>query len=241
MTLSKELDYRLRWLDFDRYGRIQPTAILDLLQDVATLQAEEMGIGHDAMLAKGVFWAIVRMKYEIVREPSHYEVVSVRTWPHTLTSFSFLRDFHIRDANGELLVKASSEWVLMDAETRKFAKVKDNYDGPTDFDDTRSFDRKLRKVPGFDEGNRPTFTIAPAYCDIDVNGHVNNARYPTFVVNALNPGQEGAIRSFQIDYRHELLPDSPITVHTLVESGHVLSKGAREDGNIAFACDIELR
>ena len=118
MPLSKELDYRLRYLDFDRYGRIQPTAVLDLLQDVATVHAEEIGIGRDAMVARGVFWAVVRLKYEIVRDPEYFSVVRVRTWPHTLTNFSFLRDFSICGENGELLIKASSEWVLMDVETR---------------------------------------------------------------------------------------------------------------------------
>ena len=76
--------------------------------------------------------------------------------------------------------------------------------------------------------------------DIDLNGHVNNARYPRFVIDALNPGDEGSVRSFQIDYRHEVMPGAPLAVHTLVEDGRVLSKGVREDGNVAFACAIEL-
>ena len=55
MALGMDRDYRLRWMDFDQYGRLQPFALLDMCQDVATLQAEEMGIGHDEMLARGVF------------------------------------------------------------------------------------------------------------------------------------------------------------------------------------------
>lgn len=240
MALEMKLDYRLRWLDFDRFGRIQPTTVLDLCQDIATIQAEDMGIGRDDMLARGVFWAIVRMKYEVVKAPAHYQVVTVHTWPHSPSSFSFMRDFHLLDEAGDLLVRASSEWVLMDVETRKFAKMKAHYDGPYDFRDERAFEGKLRKVATFDEGNRPVRTVVPAFSDIDVNGHVNNARYPRFVIDALDPGEECAIRSLQIDYRHEALPGAPLAVHTLVEDGSVLSKGVREDGNVAFACAIEL-
>ena len=240
MALGMELDYRLRWLDFDRYGRIQPTALLDLLQDVATIQAEDMGIGHDAMEARGVFWAVVRLKYEIAREPQHYQIVSVRTWPHTLTSFSFLRDYLVRDENGETLAKATSEWVLMDIEKRKFVKVKDIYEGSYDFDEARAFPDRLRKIADFKEGNRPLYTVVPAFCDIDVNGHVNNARYPSYVMNALAPDQDMRIKSLQFDYRHEVLPASPLTVQTLVEEGRVRSKGLREDGATAFACSIVL-
>lgn len=240
MGLEMTMDYRLRWMDFDQYGRMQPAAVLDIFQDMATLQAEVMGIGRADMMSEGVFWAVVRLKMEMVREPKHFQVVTVRTWPHSLTRFSFLRDFTMHDEDGNLLVKASQEWVLMDAETRKFASVKDHYAGPTDFCEDRAFEKKARKAPNFEEGNRPVATIVPSYTDIDLNGHVNNAQYANFIVNALNPGPEGRIRTLQIDYRHEALPGEPLAVHTLVEEGRVLSKGLAADGTTAFASVIEF-
>jgi len=240
MAMEMELDYRLRWLDLDRYGRIQPVTVLDLCQDVATLQAEDMGIGRDDMLKQGVFWAVVRLKYEIVREPGSYATVRVRTWPHTPSRFSFLRDFTISDTAGDLLAKATSEWVLMNVQTRKFVRMSDHYNGPTDFIEDRAFQKKPRKIVTFDEGNRPVHTVVPAFSDIDVNGHVNNARYPRFAVDALNPGEQDAIRSFQIDYRHEVLPGQPLHMHTLVQGANVLQKGVREDGQVAFACALEF-
>lgn len=240
MTLEMSLDYRLRWLDFDRYGHMRPESILDVFQDAATLQAEDMGIGRADMLAKGVFWAVVRLKYIVVHEPERFQIVTVRTWPHTLSSFSFLRDFQMLDEAGKLLVKARTEWVVMDSESRKFARVKNLYTGPTDFSTDRALDEKLRKVPDFEAGNRPVRSVVPAYTDIDANGHVNNARYTNFIVDALDPEPGKAIKSLQIDYRHEALPNTPLDVHTLVENERVLSKGVREDGNVSFACAIEL-
>ena len=241
MALEMTLDYRLRWMDFDQYGRMQPAAILDIFQDMATLHAEKLGIGRATMIEQGVFWVVIRMKMEIVREPRHFQVVSVRTWPHSLSRFSFLRDFEMSDEEGNVLVKASQEWVLMDEQTRKFASVKDYYHGSTDFVEDRMFPKKARKAPDFEEGNRPACTMAASYSDIDLNGHVNNAMYGNFIVNALNPGAEGAVKTMQIDYRYEVLPDHPFTVHTLVEDGRVLSKGVTEDGTTTFAGLIELR
>ena len=240
MALEMSLDYRLRWLDFDRYGRMRPETILDLFQDAATLQAEHMGIGRDDVMKHGVFWAIVRMKYEIVRSPKHFQVVTVRTWPHTPTSFSFLRDFEMLDEAGDVLVKASSEWVLMNLDSRKFVKVTNVLEGPYEFVADRAFDAKMRKAPNFDEDNRPAYEVTPAYSDIDLNGHVNNARYTNFVVDALDPDEHGSVKTFQIDYRHEALPGEPLVVHTHVEGNQVLLKGIRPDGNVSFACAIEL-
>lgn len=241
MALELTADYRLRWMDFDRYARMQPAAILDIFQDLATLHAEVMDIGRSRMIKDGVFWVVVRSKMEIVNEPKHFQVVHVRTWPHSLSRFSFIRDFAMYDEEGVLLVKATQEWVLMDEKTRKFASVKDYYTGPTDFCEDRAFEKRIRKAPDFEKGNRPTSTITPSYADIDLNGHVNNAVYADFVVNALNPGPEGAVKTLQIDYRHEALPDEPLTVHTFVEDDRVLLKGLNPAGEISFACAIELR
>lgn len=240
MALVMERDYRLRWMDFDRYGRMQPSAILDLCQDMATLHANELGIGGGEMMKHGVFWAVIRVKYEVVKQPEHHQIITVRTWPHSLSRFSFVRDYSLLDESGELLVKATSEWVVMDVETRKFASVKDYYAGSTDFSEERAFEKRPRKIRAFDEGNRPTCTIVPRFSDLDLNGHVNNARYANYVVNALKPTGEGSIKTFQIDYRHEVLAESPLEMHTLVEDDQVLSKGINEDGDVAFACAIDL-
>ena len=240
MALQMQRDYRLRWMDFDRYGRLQPAAVLDLFQDMAVLHAEELGIGRDAMLERNVVWVVVRTKMEIVRQPSHFQVVTVRTWPHSLSKFSFIRDFALCDEDGELLAKASQEWVLMDVTTRKFASAKDSYTGPTDFCEERMFPKKARKAPSFDEGNRPVVQVVPGYTDIDVNGHVNNAMYADYIVNAYSPGEDDCIKTLQIDYRYEVLPNEPLALHTLVEGNQVLVKALDGAGTVAFAAVLEL-
>ncbi|MBO4364803.1 MAG: hypothetical protein J5804_00740 [Eggerthellaceae bacterium] len=238
MALSMQLDYRLRWMDVDRYGRIKPSAVLDILQDVATLQANSMGIGNADMQAKGVFWVVVRLKYEVVRQPHRLQVVTARTWPHTPSRMSFLRDFAVFDEEGELLIKASSEWVVLDIETRSFVRMTDIYDGPEDFCEDRAFERKPRKIASFEGNLKRSCTLLPQYCDMDQNGHVNNARYADLAMNALNPGPEGEIVSFQIDFRHEVLPDTLLDMQVLVEDGIARIKGVRDDGDIAFACEM---
>lgn len=242
MTIEMEHDHRLRWMDFDRYGRMQPTAMLDLFQELAITHAEELGIGRDAMLENNVVWVVVRTKLEVVREPKFGSVVTVRTWPHSLSRFSFIRDFAMRDEEGNLLVKATQEWVLMDFGSRKFASAKDAYHGEHDFDDARAFESKPRKISDIDDmPEEPSYTVVPSYTDIDVNGHVNNAMYANYVVNALNPGPEGAIRTLQIDYRHEALPGVPLDLYLREDEGRIVAKALNPEGGIAFVCAIELR
>jgi len=241
MQMWSEHEYRLRWMDFDRYGRMQPAAVLDLFQDMATIQANDMGIGRDDMMEEGVFWAVIRQKFEVVKDPEWNSVVTVRSWPHTPTRFSFLRDYSMRDDQGELLVKATSEWVLMNFETRKFESVKDHYHGPTDFYEERMFERKCRKIADFEADEADAYTVVPTYSDIDINGHVNNAMYANYVVNALDPGEEGRIKSLQIDYRYEVLPGVPLKIYSTSEDDQILFKAVNPEGDIAFAAALKTQ
>ncbi len=236
-SLFLEKDYRLRTGDFDRYRRLHPTAVLDLFQDIGGLQAEMMGIGYDAMAAQDVFWAVVRTAYQVEHTPAEHEVVKVSTWPHSPSRFSFQRDYALRSTDGSLLVRGTSEWVLMDMNTRSLTSVLDYYHGSLDFLDERMFAKKLRKIRDFTEEDSG-LSITPRYSDVDQNGHVNNARYASFVLDALDPSAAGSIASFQIDFRHEVIEGTPLVVFTQVEGKDIQAKGLDSSGEIKFACKI---
>lgn len=239
MPIGLERDYRLRWMDFDRYGRLKPQAILDIFQDIATIQAEDMGISDKDLAPKGVFWVVTRVKIEIVKEPQYHERVIARTWPHTQTKLSFLRDYTIRSESGDLLVKATSEWVLIDAEKRSFASALLAYDGPKDFYEARAFESKPKKIKNFTEEPTNSVVLVPGYSDIDKNGHLNNAMYARLVIDALDPADTRTLRTFQIDYRHEVLAGSSLAIETLIEDEAIKTRGLLEDGQIAFMSLIE--
>lgn len=232
-------DYRLRWFDFDRFGHIRPETLLDLFQDMATLQAESMGIGYDAMNERGAFWAVTRLKYEIVQEPQRFQVITVSTWPHSPGKYSFLRDYEIRDQGGHTLVRATSEWMPLDQESRAFLKVADFYDGATLFLDKRSFATKPKKIRVDAKNLCRSHRVIPHFTSIDVNGHVNNSRHPGFVLDAIDPQRPLAIKTLQIDYRQELLPNVPFIIQWH-RQGNVIVASALHDDAVAFNCEITL-
>ena len=114
------------------------------------------------------------------------------------------------------------------------------YDGTMTFDEQRAFPEKARRVLDFDPQDAQPFALVPGYADIDENGHVNNAIYANFVLNALQPKGEGALKTFQIDYRQEVRPDEPLKVFICREDGSARVKGVREDGDVAFLSQLEF-
>lgn len=234
-----EMHELLRTTDFDRYCNLKPSAVLSLFQDAATRQAELMGIGFDKMQSSGVIWAVIRTAYEVVKQPEIYAEVIVRTWPHDPSKFSFLRDYQIKSLDGELLVKGTSEWVLMSAKDRTFVPLFDVYDGSLDFLEERNYEKKPRKLRNFDESGAEPYTLVPSYSSVDLNGHVNNSVYADFLIDAIDPSRAHVVQSFQIDFRREVREGEQLHIYTQAEENGVCAKGVDAEGTIMFAARIE--
>lgn len=225
----------LRVTDFDRYGRIKPSAVLELFQEAATVQANVMDIGRDAMERRGVFWAVIRTYYEVTHQPELYSSVQVRTWPHSPSRFSFQRDYIISSLDGEELIRGTSEWVLMSPETRQFVSLADVYEPPENLLDERNFGRKPRKIRDFETDDAAPYVVVPPYTSADINGHVNNSVYADYPFDAINPGEKHNVKSFQIDFRHEVRTGHPLFIYTTRDEGMILTKGVDEQGEVAFS------
>lgn len=232
-------EYTLRAGDFDKYDRLKPSAILDLFQDAACQHAEELGLGFDAMLERGYLWVLVRVKFEICENLMRYQKVIVKTWPLPPHRLNYKREYCITDENGVVLIKGSSEWMVIDSNERKLISVPDLYPLES-FCPTVMFAEKSGKVRDFDTQN-PPFPVETSFCDIDVNGHVNNTKYADFVLNAISQKEKEEFCEFQIDYRKEVLEGARLDVYFLREGNTISAKGANQNGDIMFACKMEMK
>ena len=235
-----EMCIPLRTTDFDRFTELKPSAVLQLFQEAATRQAEEMGIGFGKMFDKGVLWAVIRTRYDVLEQPRLYDEILVRTWPHDPSKFSFLRDYTIKDSNGNLLVKGTSEWVLMSREDRSFVSLLSVYnDNPVYLED-RNYSKKPRKLRNFDHEGLEPCVICPPYSTVDLNGHVNNANYADLLLDAISPHEGHSVKSFQIDYRREVHEGEPLQIYTCKTEDGLEAKGLDAEGNVMFAAHIEV-
>lgn len=230
----------LRVTDFDRYGRLKPSAVLALFQEAATVQANVMDIGHDAMERRGVFWAVIRTYYEVIRQPELYTSVQIRTWPHSPSRFSFQRDYIMSSLDGEVLVRGTSEWVLMSPETRQFVSLAGVYEPPENLIEERNFEKKQRKIRDFDTSDAVPYVVVPPYTAADINGHVNNSVYADYPFDAINPSSEHSVKSFQIDFRHEARTGDPLAIYIKRDDGMIFTKGVDAKGEIVFAARTEF-
>lgn len=164
----------------DRFDRLRPSMLLFYVQDAATSHCAGIGMDWDSMAAKGMFWAVTRTKVEIHRMPRHGETITVETWPMATTRVAYPRATAIYDAQGELLAKTVSLWVLMDTEKRSMILP-----GKSGLDFTgEDLGTELKPptgLPLFQPQQESCRTVR--YSDLDINGHLNNARYLDWVAD----------------------------------------------------------
>ena len=139
------------------------------------------------------------------------------------------------DANGDLLFRCVSLWVLMD--TRDRAMVLPGKSG-VEVNGIAMGDELT--VPGSMAlkplANKDDRTVR--FTDLDWNGHMNNCRYLDWVADTL-PGSfhEGhSVREFSVCYLSEAREGDAMTLHwELSEEGVLAVDGCREEDGVSAA------
>ncbi len=232
--------FSMRASDFDCFGKIKPSSILDLFQEVAGAHAEELGVGFEDLLKRNILWVLVKVKFEIISEIKKHQTVVVKTWPLPAGRVTLQREYLIEDGEGNVLAKGTSDWVTMDLETRRLSPCGEIH-LLKEFCLDRNFEEKLRKVPDFEITGAEHAQIKPQYCDIDENMHLNNIRYSDFVLNLVKPEREEVIDTLQIDFHREIMPDACIDLYAISDEKGIIAKGVSDEGEKMFSCAISYK
>ena len=168
----------------DSSGRMTLPYLCRLLQETATMHAEKLGWGYEALEKQGLQWVLSRQWIRMHRYPRWKDDVRITTWPSDKGAITWYRDFRISDSRGEELGMATSLWFVMDRESRRPRPAKVGPDMPTEgAERVRTEDLKpLPPLVAPEAGGR----ISAGFHDIDVHDHVNNVRYLTWMLDGLD-------------------------------------------------------
>ncbi|GHV37179.1 acyl-ACP thioesterase [Bacteroidia bacterium] len=171
--------------EIDPVERITFTAFVGLLQDVATTHANLLGVGFDTLRKENFFWAISRMYYQIERLPKWREKFSITTWHKCYQGVMSIRDFLVKDESGNVIVRATSSWIIVDLDERHI-KRSEQVCGDLCLHPENAIERTAMKVlvPNTLEMNKEG-EIVPRFSNIDMNRHVNNVNYYTWALDYL--------------------------------------------------------
>lgn len=199
----------------DLAGRLQPFFLINLMQNAANDNATDFGASREDMLAKGVIWVISRLDIEIQTFPVLNDTILVKTWFGPVRKWLWSRYYQICRPNGEVLIQASSVWVLLDYKTREVAiPSKLNLDLPEQMVNAPQIMPLPPKIKCPDDmvaiGSK-----MPAYSDVDLNMHMNNVAYIRLLCDALpvNYFEDHAFSRLTINYLNEAHMNECLHLH----------------------------
>ncbi len=183
-----ERKYPVNIFNTDLTGRLSPGGLFNFFEDLAGRHAAELGWGRDDLMTGGYFWALSRMIVKVERLPGTWDEVTLRTWPRGTESIFALRDIEMYDETGKRIAGASSSWVIVDYNTRKAQRPDRALSAMNlDFPGQRATETNAGKVPPLPAGDHRLTRLKVKLDDIDVNRHVNNARYIHWATNCYDP------------------------------------------------------
>ena len=213
-----EKSYPLRVSDFDRHQRILPSSVLDLFQDAAGVHADLLGVSGPQLLERNLCWMITRTRFLILKQPKLYQNITVKTWPIESRRIELDRDYEIYSEDGELLICGTTAWVVMDISDREAPKLvmaRDFDLGLQNYLSERTLERAFGRVVFNKVVSTSPYLYTPVYTDLDMNGHVNNAKYASFALNAAADALEDReIFDVRLDFSKEILMGESLRIHS---------------------------
>lgn len=230
----------------DAFDRLKISHLLGYLQEVSGDHSTILGTGQHQLMAKNLFWAVIRHRVQVTRLPHSGEKLRIETWPLPTTRTAYPRSTIAYDETGNECFRSISLWVLMDADTR--AMVLPGKSGVTINGLLRGCElRAPSSMLPKEMGNCQQRVVR--YTDLDINGHMNNCRYLDWVADLL-PGafhKDHAVREFTLCYMSEVLENEAVDLHWELTDGPVLTVEAvrRDNGKAAthsrvFSAHVEL-
>lgn len=209
-------------------GGLSPKALCDIFADLASQHSANLGFSVEKLNEMGQTWMLHRMHIKINQMPKKNETDTFETWSPKIDRLFAIRYYRIVRNNSEVLVEASSDWMMIDIARRRPIRLNpivvdacqrcsaaplqiESIMPNNDFDKDKVYDDSKRFTATFD--------------NIDFNGHVTQSSYIRFITNALNFDflTSYILTEIEIVYEHEILPDASVdSKYSIEEQGDLL-------------------
>ena len=202
-------EFEISDLHVDCQGRLLPSKILYLMQEVAGIHFAQLSMDYESLAQRGLFWAITRNKVQITRLPMRGEKLRLETWPMPTTRVAYPRSIVAYDEAGDEVFRSITLWVLMDLNKRSM--ILPGKSGIEVAGTLRGNELAAPLgLPAKALSNRSSRCVR--FTDLDRNGHMNNTKYMDWIWDLLPSGFHGqhSLREFTVCYLSEAREDQEL-------------------------------
>ncbi len=230
----------------DSNHNFRPTAMLDLMQEAAGRDASVLGFGYDEMISENTAWVLSRTRVCFHKCPKWRDSVVLKTWHKGANRIFYLRDFLLESPEGELLVSATTSWLIIDLATRRMVRnttLAENFDNSEMGDAIEEQAGKVVLPKGLEPELVHTHKVV--WSDIDTNGHVNNVKYAVWALDAVDYDilKEKSLKEMLINYDTEVMRDQTVELYRVVaqeEESTVVYIVGKVEGKSCFSIKMNF-
>ena len=173
--------------DVDLNYKLKPSFVLDCFQIIAEEHAMLLNAGYEYMKSNyNAYWVLSRIFVEIDKYPKYTEKLKFTTWPLEPKSIECIREYIIEQEDGKIIGKGKSMLLIVDADSHKLKPVKTiNMLSLEKFKEETLQNYRLDKILP-ETLSESVYEAQIRLSDIDINKHVNNAKYADYIFDAFS-------------------------------------------------------
>ena len=228
-----ENEYTVKLSEIGKENKVTNKAILSYLEDIGGLHSNKAGYGIFEIEQTHLSWILLGWRLQVIRRPKYAEKIKIKTWSKGVVKLYTYREFEAYDELGNLIIKASSKWILLDIEKGKIVRIEPDLMAKYE----PEIGRKVFEIAEFDKIKEPddylfekNYTVRRA--DIDVNNHMHNLNYIELANEALpEEVYKGALfNDVKITYKKEIkLGDTVKCKYSFIDDKHIVVVKSRDE------------
>ena len=213
-------NFKITSAETDMFLRVRLGGVVNLLIQSAINSAESLGFGFKGLRKQQLYWVLSRMTVEIYQPMTWNQEVEVETWPKTLEGLLYMRDYIVRDDSQNIIARATSGWLAIDAETKK-PKILDAIEAEmfVHLKGKHALQESPEKLTAISDGDE--FDVKSGYFDFDLNRHVTSTRYVDWMMDTFTVDfhKKHYPRKLSINFMKETLPGDSLTINRSSQDG----------------------
>jgi medium-chain acyl-[acyl-carrier-protein] hydrolase len=233
--------HQISWDDTSPAGTLNLSGLNILLQRAAVEHAEHLGFGFQQTSKQNITWVLINLSIEIYRLPKWREKIKLVTWPKSMEKLIATREFTVRSEVNEALCNASSEWLLIDLNTRRPQRMEimsrfDQY-----LSNKTALSHPIQKADK-EQVFRKIFSTTPGYSSLDMNGHTNARKYFEWLEDALfQVHGTQTLSQISMSYFHECKFGEKIEIEVGLEDNKTIRGWKPDQNQLAFIARVDFR
>lgn len=225
--------YKIRIEDIGADNEASNKALLAIMEDVAGLHSALAGYGVFDIQTKKRVWMLLDWQIKVLKRPQYNDEIEAETWSRKFERLCAYRDFYIKDKDGNIIVKGTSRWLLIDTDRRRPVRLTNEIADLYKSEEGKMvFPEEIQDIKYDDYMFKKEYLIQRR--DIDMNEHVHNLSYLDMAYEAIPQEvyKNNIFDNVRIIYKKEISYGEKVYCYYLKkENKHIITVKSQEKIN----------